>query len=70
VPTHGIDDHEAVRSVYFHDPNGYIIELAARTPAHDTMTDPKVNDARPSLDRWQAAKKRAQLGVEPLLGPA
>jgi catechol 2,3-dioxygenase-like lactoylglutathione lyase family enzyme len=69
VPTQGIDDHEAVRSVYFRDPNGYLIELAARTPAHDAMTDPSINGARASLDRWQATKKTT-LGVEPLPSPA
>ena len=74
VPTpRGIEDHEVVRSIYFRDPNGYIIELAARTPAHETMTDPSVNGARRSLDRWQAMKntpERPVLRVEPLLGPA
>ena len=56
IETRGISDHEFVRSIYFRDPNGYVIELTAKTPDHDTMMDPKANGARETLDRWQAEK--------------
>ena len=51
----GIADHGFCRSIYFRDPNGYVIELAART---DIEADPAAarRDARSALDGWQAAK--------------
>jgi catechol-2,3-dioxygenase len=56
IETRGISDHEFVRSIYFRDPNGYVIELTAKTPSHDGLMDPGTNDARAILDRWQEAK--------------
>ena len=50
----GVSDHEFVESIYFRDPNGYVIELTAKLPAHDTMMDPDTNGARQTLDGWQA----------------
>jgi len=52
----GISDHEFVHSIYFRDPNGYVIELTARTPQHAGEMDPARNGAREKLDRWQAEK--------------
>ena len=57
METRGVSDHQFVRSIYFRDPNGYVIELTAKTPAHDTMMDPAENEARAILDRWQKEKK-------------
>jgi catechol 2,3-dioxygenase-like lactoylglutathione lyase family enzyme len=56
IETRGVSDHKFIHSIYFRDPNGYVVELAARTPAHERGMDPKVNEARAILDRWQAAK--------------
>ena len=56
IETRGISDHGFVHSIYFGDPNGYVIELAAKTPAHARAMDPAVNGARAKLDKWQAAK--------------
>ncbi|MBI3453140.1 MAG: VOC family protein [Rhodospirillales bacterium] len=56
IETRGISDHEFVHSIYFRDPNGYVIELAAKTAAHDRDMDPATNRARAKLDAWQAAK--------------
>ena len=53
----GIADHDFVRSIYFRDPNGYVIELTARTDSHDELMDPAMNGARRILDDWQAAKQ-------------
>jgi hypothetical protein len=44
------------RSIYFRDPNGYVVELTAKTPDHDREMDPATNAAREKLDRWQAEK--------------
>jgi catechol 2,3-dioxygenase-like lactoylglutathione lyase family enzyme len=52
----GISDHEFIHSIYLRDPNGYVIELTARLPKHDTAMNPATNGARAALDRWEAAK--------------
>ncbi len=56
IETRGVSDHGFIHSIYFRDPNGYIVELAARMPDHDRAMDPSSNEARAILDRWQAAK--------------
>ena len=56
METRGVSDHHFVRSIYFRDPNGYVIELTAKTAVHDTAMDPSANEARGILDRWQLAK--------------
>ena len=56
METRGVSDHHFVRSIYFRDPNGYVIELTAKTRVHDEAMDPSANEARAILDRWQAAK--------------
>ena len=60
METRGISEHGFVRSIYFRDPNGYVIELTAKTPGHDAMMDPATNDARAILDRWQEEKAQAR----------
>jgi len=56
IEIRGISDHDFCRSIYFRDPNGYVIELTARVPEKEAMLDPKTNGARAKLDAWQAAK--------------
>jgi len=56
IETRGISDHEFIHSIYFRDPNGYVIELTARTPDHDRMMDPSINGAREKLGRWSARR--------------
>ena len=51
-------DHDFVRSLYFRDPNGYVIELAAPTGTHHEITDPTVSRPHEALARWQATKTR------------
>ena len=58
IDTRGISDHGFIHSIYFRDPNGYVIELTAKTPAHDRAMDPAINGAREKLDRWTAARQR------------
>ncbi len=50
----GVSDHEFIHSIYFRDPNGYVVELCAKTPAHDALMDPARNGAREMLDAWTA----------------
>lgn len=57
IETRGISDHGFIESIYFRDPNGYVIELTAKTPGHDEAMDPSRNGARDRLDRWTAARR-------------
>jgi catechol 2,3-dioxygenase-like lactoylglutathione lyase family enzyme len=59
IETRGISDHHFIHSIYFRDPNGYVIELTARMPSHAEEMDPKKNQARAKLDRWQREKEQA-----------
>jgi catechol 2,3-dioxygenase-like lactoylglutathione lyase family enzyme len=59
IETRGIADHGFIDSIYFRDPNGYVIELTAKRPNHDRAMDPAENGARARLDAWQAAKAKA-----------
>jgi catechol 2,3-dioxygenase-like lactoylglutathione lyase family enzyme len=52
----GVSDHGFIRSIYFRDPNGYVIELAAKVPGRESAMDPKTSRARDLLDEWQAKK--------------
>jgi len=56
IEARGVSDHGFIHSIYFRDPNGYVIELTARLPNHDQATDPEQNEARGKLARWQAEK--------------
>jgi biotin synthase-related radical SAM superfamily protein len=46
-------DHDFVRALYFHHPNGYVVELTAPTGAHGKIMDPKPHEA---LARWRAIR--------------
>ena len=56
IETRGISDHGFIHSIYFRDPNGYVLELTAKMPNHAQFMDPARNEARAILDRWQAGK--------------
>jgi catechol 2,3-dioxygenase-like lactoylglutathione lyase family enzyme len=56
IETRGISDHHFIHSIYFRDPNGYVLELTAKMPDHAQLMDPARNEARAILDRWQASK--------------
>ena len=47
-----------IDSIYFRDPNGYVIELCAKRADHDAQMDPASNGARATLERWTAGKAR------------
>lgn len=59
IETRGVSEHGFIRSIYLRDPNGYVVELCARTPEDATLMDPQLNDARGVLARWQKAKRSA-----------
>lgn len=58
IEVRGIADHKAMDSIYFRDPNGYVIELTAKRPNHDELMDPMKNGARAALDQWIAEHKQ------------
>jgi catechol 2,3-dioxygenase-like lactoylglutathione lyase family enzyme len=56
IEVRGPVDHGFVRSIYFRDPNGYVIELTASTGVHGEIMDPAVSKPHDKLAQWQAAK--------------
>ena len=56
----GVSDHKFIRSIYFRDPNGYVIELTAKVPGMERDMDPKQNHARDILNGWQVSKGKAK----------
>jgi catechol 2,3-dioxygenase-like lactoylglutathione lyase family enzyme len=56
IETRGISDHGFIDSIYFRDPDGYVVELTCKRASHDDAMDPARNGARAALDRWQTDK--------------
>jgi catechol 2,3-dioxygenase-like lactoylglutathione lyase family enzyme len=54
METRGVSDHGFIDSIYFRDPNGYVVELTAKRANHDQAMDPARNKARAILDAWTA----------------
>ena len=54
IETRGISDHGFIDSIYFRDPNGYVIELTAKRPDHNEVIGSEVG-ARRVLDQWTAS---------------
>lgn len=52
VPTRGISDHGFISSIYFRDPNGYVVELTAKNDDHDEHLQPNNQTARNLLADW------------------
>ncbi len=51
VETRGIVDHQFIESIYFRDPNGYVVELTARK-SNDDFSTGNALQARSLLDQW------------------
>jgi catechol 2,3-dioxygenase-like lactoylglutathione lyase family enzyme len=56
IETRGVSDHGFIDSIYFRDPNGYVIELTAKRPDHDAQVEAAARQAHGVLRDWQAAK--------------
>lgn len=56
IDTRGVADHQFIDSIYFRDPNGYVIELTAKKEGHDEAMDPSQNGCRSILENWQRTK--------------
>ena len=59
LETRGPADHDFIHSIYFRDPNGYVIELCGKLPHHDAAMDPAKNGARQAVDAWQRKKQES-----------
>ena len=57
IDTRGISDHHFIDSIYFRDPNGYVIELTAKRANHDAVMKEGRKEAHPALDAWQKEKR-------------
>ena len=58
IESRGPSDHGMIDSIYFRDPNGYVIELCAKRAGHDAAMDPAINGARDALLSWTADKAK------------
>lgn len=56
IETRGVADHKFIESIYFRDPNGYVIELTAPTPQADDILAEGKQSARSILENWQETK--------------
>jgi catechol-2,3-dioxygenase len=59
IETRGIADHGFIDSIYFRDPNGYVIELTCRRDDYDQQMSKARAQAHEALARWQRQKPRS-----------
>jgi catechol 2,3-dioxygenase-like lactoylglutathione lyase family enzyme len=52
IDTRGVSDHGFIHSIYFREPNGYVVELAA--PVDNGKSGFEPARARQRLDEWNA----------------
>ena len=55
IETRGISDHGFIQSIYFRDPNGYVIELTAKIK-DSVEIEKKPKNPYAVLENWQAHK--------------
>jgi catechol 2,3-dioxygenase-like lactoylglutathione lyase family enzyme len=63
IEVRGPTDHGFIRSTYFRDPNGYVIELALKTAIHESFELEAPKAAKAILDAWRA--RNCELASEP-----
>jgi catechol 2,3-dioxygenase-like lactoylglutathione lyase family enzyme len=59
IETRGVSDHHFIDSIYFRDPDGYVIELTAKRPGHEEAMDPEHNRAHEIVRQWTAERTAA-----------
>lgn len=59
IETRGIADHGFIHSIYFRDPNGYVIELTAPMEGAGDYAAEAAGKAHASLAQWQETKPTA-----------
>ena len=60
IETRGVADHGFIHSIYFRDPNGYVIELAAPSGTAAGDAAEAEGRAQTALARWQETKLPAE----------
>jgi catechol 2,3-dioxygenase-like lactoylglutathione lyase family enzyme len=58
IETRGISDHGFIDSIYFRDPNGYVIELTAKRPDYAGQEAEAAQSAHRTLADWQRSKNQ------------
>ena len=56
METRGPSDHGFIDSIYFRDPNGYVIELCAKKSGHDEHLKLDNTEARELLKAWNSSR--------------
>jgi catechol 2,3-dioxygenase-like lactoylglutathione lyase family enzyme len=56
IESRGIADHGFIDSIYFRDPNGYVIELTCKRPDYDAQQAKARAAAHEHVRAWQAKK--------------
>ena len=56
IETRGISDHGFISSIYFRDPNGYVVELAAKKDGYTDQSKDHNQSARATLVEWSSRK--------------
>jgi catechol 2,3-dioxygenase-like lactoylglutathione lyase family enzyme len=59
IETRGVSDHGFIHSIYFRDPNGYVVELAAKVEGESASEDEQRRNAQVALAAWQSSKPTA-----------
>ncbi len=54
IDTRGISDHGTIHSIYFRDPNGYVIELTAKVPEKTPDEKEAEENAKSVLADWSS----------------
>ena len=61
IEVRGISDHGFIRSIYFRDPNGYVIELTAKVAGHGARRWIRRSQPRARHpERWQVRRSANQ----------
>ena len=58
IETRGVADHGFIRSIYFRDPNGYVIELSVPAEDAEAYAAQAEAGAHEALARWQEGKPK------------
>ena len=58
IETRGVADHGFIRSIYFRDPNGYVIELSVPAEDVEAYAAQAAAGAHEALARWQEEKPK------------
>jgi len=62
IEVRGPSEHGFIRSTYFRDPNGYVVELALRTDIHESFDAESPKAAHAILAAWRA--RNAELAAQ------